>query len=73
MNDADFEMLARSAAAGLIERGVKPYTLPDETWLRMRAIELMIDTVLTANIKIADNDAMTLAKGYLEFMKGESK
>ena len=67
MNDADFEMLARTAAAGLIERGVKPYTLPDETWLRVRALELATGYMLHR-----DADAVAVAQRFYEFLKGES-
>jgi len=67
MNDADFEMLARTAAAGLIERGVKPYTLPDETWLRVRALELAVGYT-----QHSDDDAVPVAQRFYEFLKGES-
>jgi hypothetical protein len=71
MNDADFEMLARSAAAGLIERGVKPYTLPDETWLRVRAMELSVQATQSFRTDGAEGEVYRAQK-YFEFMKGSA-
>ena len=70
MNDADFQMLARTAAAGLIERGVKPYTLPDETWLRLRSLELAVGTVTES--PLSNVHVVNVAEAYYKFLKGES-
>jgi hypothetical protein len=72
MNDADFEMLARTAAAGLIERGVKPYTLPDETWLRVRALELAVGYIQHSDDDAVGVYAVAFAQKFYEFLKGES-
>jgi hypothetical protein len=68
MNDSDFELLARRAAASVMEHGWKPQTLPTETWLRMRALELAIETVRESTIEYV----VYVADAYLKFLKGES-
>lgn len=70
MNDADFEALARTAAAGLIERGVKPYTLETDMWLRMRALELAVDW--SREPRPAPTSTLEQAKKFYDFLKGET-
>jgi hypothetical protein len=70
MNDADFEMLARQGLATLISRGVKPYTLPDDTWLRVRALELSVEATRAFRTDGAESEVYRAQK-YFEFMKGE--
>jgi hypothetical protein len=69
MNDADFEMLARDGLTSLIARGVKPYTLPDEIWLRVRALELSVQATQSFRTDGADGE-VSRAQKYFEFMKG---
>jgi hypothetical protein len=70
MNDADFEMLARDAAARVIEHGWKPQTLETDTWLRMRALELAIQTATLPKV-IIEGDLANVARAYFKFLKGD--
>jgi hypothetical protein len=76
MNDADFEMLARDGLTSMIARGVKPYTLPDETWLRVRALELAVECGAKSASSVATNmmyqTYTNVAQKFYEFLKGES-
>ena len=71
MNDADFEMLARDGLTALIAGGVKPYTLPTDVWLRMRAMELSVQATQSFRTDGAEGEVHRAQK-YFEFMKGES-
>jgi hypothetical protein len=70
MNDADFEMLARDGLTSLIGRGVKPYTLPDEIWLRVRAMELSVQATQSFRVTGGADGEVSRAQKYFEFMKG---
>jgi hypothetical protein len=73
VNDADFELLARDAAARVIEHGWKPQTLETDTWLRMRALELAVDAArLAAPLGTADAVVFIQHAGLIfKFLKGD--
>lgn len=74
MNDADFEMLAKDALGDLIRHGVKPYTLPTDCWLRLRALELAVQMSATG---VSDQHGKPMgtiasAKEFFQFIKGDA-